>query len=526
MGREKCYVKASHEVKRKKDHLLFLVADILKSIGILIAASLLGYGFDWLGFEEANIIIIYVLGVLIISIVTNNKIYSLISSLVSVLVFNFLFTDPKFTLQAYDKDYPVTFLIMFIAALLTGTLAAKLKSNAKQSAQAAFRTKVLFDTNQLMQQAQSSEGILSVTARQLLRLLNRDIIIYPVEQEKLGDPLFFSKNGDKKKEEYLSEGERKVAEWAMKNNKYAGAATKTFPDVKCLYFAIRVKDAVYGVVGIEIGQHHWDTFENTILLSILGDCALALENKKNADEKEKATILAQNEQLRANLLRAISHDLRTPLTSISGNASNLLYNGESFDLDTKKSLYQDIYDDAMWLINLVENLLSITRLEGGRVNFHISAELVDEVVKEALRHVNRLKTEHEIIVENQDDLLLAKMDVKLIVQVLINLIDNAIKYTPKGSHIYIRTTQKENWAVISVSDDGPGIPDESKHQIFEMFYSGANRVGDSRRSLGLGLSLCQSIVNAHGGVISVSDNLPHGAIFTFTLPIEEVKLHE
>ncbi len=216
----------------------------------------------------------------------------------------------------------------------------------------------------------------------------------------------------------------------------------------------------------------------------------------------------------------------TPLTSISGNASNLLYNGESFDLDTKKSLYQDIYDDAMWLINLVENLLSITRLEEGRVNFHISAELVDEVVKEALRHVNRLKTEHEIIVENQDDLLLAKMDVKLIVQVLINLIDNAIKYTPKGSHIYIRTTQKENWAVISVSDDGPGIPDESKHQIFEMFYSGANRVGDSRRSLGLGLSLCQSIVNAHGGVISVSDNLPHGAIFTFTLPIEEVKLHE
>ena len=118
-------------------------------------------------------------------------------------------------------------------------------------------------------------------------------------------------------------------------------------------------------------------FENSILLSILGECALALENEKNAWEKQEAAVLAKNEQLRSQLLRAISHDLRTPLTSISGNASNLLSNGPSFDEATRQSLYQDIYDDAMWLINLVENLLSVTRLEEGRLNLNMSAELVD-----------------------------------------------------------------------------------------------------------------------------------------------------
>ncbi len=473
-----------------------MAKDIAKSIGILTAASLVGYLIERLGSAEANIILIYVLGVLIISVVVNHRIYSLLSSILSVLAFNFLFTDPKFTLHAYDKDYPVTFAVMLIAAMLTGTLAARLKNNARQSAEAAFRTKVLFETNQLLQQAQSDTEILTVTANQLLRLLQRDIIIYPAEKGELQEPLFFPAQDGSTAGDYAAEKE--AASWTMKNNKHAGATTETYSEARCLYLAIRVQNAVYGVAGISVGRQPADTVENSIVLSILGECALALENRKNAFEKEKAAVLAKNEQLRADLLRSISHDLRTPLTSISGNASNLLSNENELPAN-KRRFYGDIYDDSMWLIKLVENLLSVTRIEDGRLNLHISAELVDEVVKEALRHVNRLKTEHEITVEHQDDLLLAKMDAKLIVQVLINLIDNAIKYTPKGSHIYIRTMRREKWAVISVADDGPGIPDENKGQIFEMFYSGANQVADSRRSLGLGLSLCRSIINAHGG---------------------------
>lgn len=517
---------SDYHSKMKEDHLAFLAADIAKSAGILIITTLTGYLFEWLGFAEANIITIYILAVLVISVVTNKRIYSLISSVVSVVIFNFLFTYPEFTLLAYEQGYPVTFAVMFIAAFLTGTLAAKLKRNARISSQAAFRIKILFDTNQLLQQAQSNEEILTAAAHQLLRLLKKDILLYPVEKEQLAQPLFFPSGGDSGIQKYLSDKEKQAAEWVRKNNKRAGATTAIFPDAKCLYLAIRVKDAVYGVVGIGNTQQPIDAYENSILLSILGECALALENRKNAMEKEQVAVLAKNEQLKANLLRAISHDLRTPLTSISGNASNLLYNGESLDQEMKQRLYQDIYDDSMWLIHLVENLLSVTRLEEGRLNLHLSAELVDEVVKEALCHVKRLNSEHRISVEHEDDLLLAKMDARLIVQVMINLIDNAVKYTPVGSDITVKTKRQGKWAVISVVDDGPGIPDERKEQVFEMFYSGANRVADSRRSLGLGLALCRSIVTAHGGTIGITDNIPHGSVFTFTLPIEEVQIHE
>ena len=160
------------------------------------------------------------------------------------------------------------------------------------------------------------------------------------------------------------------------------------------------------------------------------------------------------------------------------------------------------------------------------MNLHMSAELVSDVIAEALRHVNRKSVEHKITVNERSEFLLARMEAKLIVQVIINIVDNAIKYTPKGSNITITSFQQGEKAVVEIADDGPGIADDTKPRIFDMFYSGANKIADSRRSLGLGLSLCKSIITAHGGQIAVKDNIPCGTIFTFTLPIEEACLHE
>lgn len=518
----------SYHSKSFRNHLglVFSVSDIAKSMIVLIVTSLIGLLFYHLDFEESNIITIYVFGVLLTSVITKNRIYSLISSIVSVLIFNFLFTIPRYSFLAYDKGYPITFLIMFLSALMTSSLAIKLKNHAKQAAQSAFRTKVLLDTNQALQQAQTREDIMRVTAKQLITLLKTDIVTYFADKNALINPCFFSEDEEKDGKQFFTENEKAVASWVLKNNKHAGATTQTLSNAKCLYLAIRVNNNVYGVVGIVIGEQPPDAFEKSIVLSIIGECALALENKKNAIEKEQAAILAKNEQLRANLLRAISHDLRTPLTSISGNASNLLSNGDSFDKETKQQLYTDIYDDSMWLINLVENLLSVTRLEESKVNLSFTSELIDDVITEALRHINRKSVEHHITVQHEDEFLLAKMDPKLIVQVLINIIDNAIKYTPVHSNIKIHTKKQSGFAVISISDDGNGIPDDIKSKVFDMFYCGANKVVDSRRSLGLGLSLCKSIINAHGGKICVTDNIPHGTIFTFTLPAGEVNLYE
>ena len=282
---------------------------------------------------------------------------------------------------------------------------------------------------------------------------------------------------------------------------------------------------MYGTVIIE-GSEPLEAFENSVLLSILGECALALENSRNATEKEEAKLQAESEKLRANLLRSISHDLRTPLTAISGNASILLSDSESLDADTRKQMYEDIYDDSAWLHNLVENLLAVTKIEEGRMQLRTQPQLVEEIVSEALQHISRKKSEHIITVNHEDDLLLARCDARLIVQVIINLVDNAIKYTPTGSHIAVTSKSENGMAAISVADNGPGIPDGDKEQVFQMFYTGSTAIADSRRSLGLGLSLCKSIVNAHGGEITVTNNQPTGTIFTFTIPTGEVALHE
>lgn len=523
------------EVIRKWNRLVqkndFSLKAAIQSAGILSAATAAGWMFEKLKLTDANIITVYILGVLLISIVTEGWFYSFSATIASVLVFNFLFTAPRFTLRAYDRSYPFTFAVMFLAALITGSLASRLKQHAGQAARDAYRLKVLLDTNQLLQQAKGKSEILEGTAQQIVKLLKRETVIYDVKNGKLGQPLHTIPQGG----EILVEDEtceEQAAVWALENNRHAGTGTDHFKQAKRQYLTIRVNSTVYGVVGIMIQKQPLDAFENSVLLSILGECALALENDKNVREKEEAAILAKNEQLRANLLRTISHDLRTPLTSISGNANNLLYNESCLDAQMRRQIYGDIYDDSMWLIDLVENLLSVTRIEEGRMQIRQSAELVDEVIREALKHTGQSRTGRTIKVEEEDELILAKMDARLIVQVLINLIGNAVKYTPQGTDITVqvkkeKTENGENsQVIISVCDLGDGIPDDRKERVFDMFYTGGDQVADSRRSLGLGLGLCRSIINAHGGKIWIADNIPHGAVVTFTLPAEEVALNE
>ena len=491
---------------------------------IFAACTLIGLLFQKLNFTDTNIVTIYILGVLVTSIVTDGYLCSVAGSVLSVFLFCFFLTEPKMSFQTYAVGYPVTFLIMLISSVLTGALAAKLKTHAKLSAQLAFRTQILFDTDRLLQKAKGETEILDVTCTQLLRLLNRNITAYVVENGTLSAGKLFS--GEKEcTEDFLTPEEQQTARWAYENRQRAGASTHHFPKAKCLYLAIRGGNNVYGVIGIPLQKETLDSFEYSILLSVINECALAMENAQNAMEKEKNAVLAKNEQLRADLLRAISHDLRTPLCSISGNADMLLGNSNRLDEATKHQIYTDIYDDSEWLIGVVENLLSITRLNDGRLKFKFTDQLLDEVIAEALRHISRKHDDYKIMADCEE-LVLARMDVRLIIQVLVNLIDNAIKYTPAGSVICIRGTKTDGKAQISVEDNGPGIPEEMKQHIFEMFYTGKTTVADSHRSLGLGLALCHSIIEAHNGTLTLTEHEPHGCNFTFTLPLSEVTLNE
>lgn len=502
--------------------------DSLKTIGILIVCTLVGLWFKSLGFTEANIITAYILGVLLNAITTEGRIYSVVASVLSVLVFDFVFTEPRFSLDAIVPGYPITFGVMLTAAIITSTLTKRVKEQAQQAVQKAYRTELLLGMNRKLQQADNQLEILGETARQLVKLLDKTIIFYVAEQEKLLKPLVFSPEKlENQSEIYTKPDELAVAEWVYENNKRAGATTDTFSAAKCLYLAVRGRDKVLAVAGIAVDrQMPLEIFEKSLVIAMLGECALALEKEWLHETQKQISIQMQQEQLRANLLRAISHDLRTPLTSISGNAGILRSNSHVLSEKQKQTLYTDIYDDSMWLINLVENLLSITRIDNGTMNLNMQPELLGEVIEEALLHINRKSTEHKIVTALEDEFLMAKMDSRLIVQVIINIVDNAIKYTQQGSCIIISVKKDGEFIRIEIADNGFGIPDKAKEKLFDMFYSGENISADSRRGLGLGLALCKSIVHAHGGAISVRDNVPRGTVFEFTLQAEEVDIHE
>lgn len=504
------------------------LADTAKSIALLFICTLIGFLFDYLHFSVANIITVYILGIQLNAIVTRDRLYSAVSSALGVLLFNYFFTEPRFSLRAYDPGYPVTFLVMLAASLITSTLTKRIKEQARQSAQKAHRTEVLLETSRKLQQAKDKKDILRETAHQMVKLLDRTVIFYPSHQDSLSEPMFFSKKDSPVDQQaYLGTEERAVAEWVYKNNKRAGATTNTLSAAKCLYLAVRGSGAVLAVVGVAMDREiPLEAFEKSLLIAMLGECALALEKEEMNETQKQISIQMQQEQLRANLLRAISHDLRTPLTSISGNAGILMGNSKVLSEAQKQGLYTDIYDDSMWLINLVENLLSITRIDNGTLNLNMQPELLEEVITEALLHINRNSIEHHIKTVLNDELLMAKMDSRLIIQVIINIVDNAIKYTQPGSNIKISAKRDGRSVLVEISDDGSGISDEAKAKLFDMFYTADNIRGDGRRGLGLGLSLCKSIIHAHGGTINVKDNVPQGTVFGFTLQAEEVNIHE
>ena len=480
--------------------------DIAVTVLALAVCTAIGFLFDHLDFPDTNIVTVYILGVLMISVLTKGYLCSIAGSLLSVVLFGFFLTEPRLSFQTYAVGYPVTFAVMLASSVLTGTLASKLKDHARLSARSAFRVQVLFDTDRLLQKAKSNDDVLSVTCMQLSRLLDRSIVAYTKGENGMLSGRLYAEKKDTHAEKLLSDAERQTAEWVLQNGLRAGGR-------------------VYGVIGIPMKPEKPDSFESSIVLSVVNECALAMDNAHNAAEKERAADLAKSEQLRADLLRSISHDLRTPLCSVSGNADTLLHNGSCLDEATKQQIYKDIYDDSEWLIGVVENLLYVTRLNDGRLKLELTDQLVDEVVNEAVSHLKKKSVGHKVTVRC-DDLILARMDAQLIVQVIVNLIDNALKYTEQGSEICVSAEKQGRDAVIRVTDNGNGIADDMKPHIFEMFYTGKNTVADSRRSFGIGLTLCKSIVELHGGTLTLTDNVPHGCIFTFTLPLSEVTLNE
>ncbi len=576
-------VKVRYHNRINPDQKKKTAADILWSLFLLSAASACGMLFQKMGVQEANIITLYILAVTLASVVSGSWLVGALNAVASVVIFNFLFTEPYFYFHVYDAGYMVTFVVMFIAAFVTGTLASRLKEYAEQSAKKAYRTQVLLDASQLLQQVSGEENILRVAGEQICKLTGRDILVFPVTGDRLGEPAVLQKDegvlrensgkavitslpreipgnvsdvlhqeisgkaqavsqsqavsdkapaalqpredSGRSREVSLSKKDRQSANWALRNRKEAGAWTEHYSDASYLFIPARIHENTCGIFAIGRGEKELNSFVHSVIVSILAECALAVENDRNERAKEEAAVAARNEQLRSDLLRTVSHDLRTPLTSISGNAANLITSSAEMSEETKEHIYQDIREDSEWLINVVENLLAVTRLENGQVRLNRSVELINDVIEEALLHVDRDLEKHTLVRNLSDQYLFAEMDVRLIAQVIINLVNNAVKYTQEGSLITVSTWPEGKDVVVSVRDNGPGVSPETLERLFEMFYTGNLKVADSRRGLGLGLSLCRSIVEAHGGEIQAFPSQPSGLEVRFRLPGKEIDLN-
>lgn len=497
--------------------------DVGVSLGILAAVTLVSWWFDTLHFTDATLITVYIFGVLLISFLTSGYICGLASSLLSVLTFNYLFTVPVFSLKSYGTGYPVTLVIMFLAAFLTSSLTVQVKRQAQQHAQNAYRTEMLLDANRRLQRAMNEAEILSSAAEQVQRLLLRSVLLYPSGMGRLEPPIPVPM-GETEEELLAAAGaanELRAVEWVRLNRMQGGATTGIFNDSSFLYLAVRIndEDEVYAVIGVRMGRNETiDPFDKNLLLAMLGECAAALEKERLRHSREEYAFKVKQEQLRSGLLRSISHDLRTPLTTISGNAGILL-SDTAFSEDDKKQIYRDIYSDSVWLIDLVENLLSITRLDEGRIKITMQPQDVSDLLDTAFAHTRPRAGRHSIRLERPSRLLLVNADSALIVQLLVNLIENAFKYSGECGEIVVSAKGEGGYAVISVADNGAGVPDSEKEKIFEMLYTiGGSTTADGRRGLGLGLALCRTIAAAHGGSISVADNKPRGAVFEIKLP--------
>ena len=494
-----------------------------KDTGIMLASlllsSLAGYGFYYAGFSESNIITVYILGVLITAVWTNGHFYGAVESLLSVAAFNFLFTEPRFSFQANDPSYPVTFLIMLFSSVIASSLASRVKAQARLAAQKSYYTELLLGSSQKLQKGRTEWDCLRLTAEQLNRLFDRPVLYALSEAEK--ELVFRVEPSDE--ENILTElgsEEIGVAKWVQRNNKHAGATTNTLPDTKLLFLSVRGTQGVMGIVGIPIvGYSVPDAFEKNLMVAILSECGLSQERIRLQEERNQAALQSQKERLQANLLRAVSHDLRTPLTNIRGSADMLMQEETALDAASRKRLYTAIYDDTNWLINMTENLLAATHLETDKESFKMGPELIEDLFQSAVTHLDRRAAEHRISVHLDDTTLMAVMNARLIQRVIINIMNNAIQYTPKGSHIELCAVRKGNDVQISVSDDGPGIPEDAKKHLFDLFYTAGQGKADCQRGLGLGLNLCQSIVALHGGKIEALNHLPVGTTFQFTLPL-------
>ncbi|WP_346942961.1 DUF4118 domain-containing protein [Clostridium sp.] len=494
----------------------------LKVLGIMSVATIIAILFKNIGLNESNIILVFIVGVLFSARSTEGYIYGVLASIIGVLSFNFFFTEPYFSFRAYRSDYPITFLIMLLTSVITSTLTSKIKREVRISYIKERRLRLLYINNKKLLKARNKNQIMDFCGESLVEICSRNVIITIVDDKnKLIEPKIYISTNKERENTFQYSLEKNALRAAFNLGEAVGIGTEFYNKSRGYYYPIKGHKAILGVIGMSCFEKEVLTGnEKVILESISAQVALAIEREDLFEKSKQANLAVESERLRGNLLRSISHDLRTPLTSIMGSASTIIENYDLLDKELQKELLQNICEDTSWLIHSVENILSMTRIDEGTLKIKKNLEVVEEIVVEAISRVRRFSDNHDIKIDLPKDMILLSVDGLLIEQVLVNIIHNAIKYTADDSNIEVNVKVEDNNVIFQVEDDGKGIPEEEIPYIFTRFYTKSNSNQLENRGIGLGLAICESIVIAHNGRIEVFNNKQGGATFRVIIPKE------
>ncbi|MGH8056653.1 MAG: ATP-binding protein, partial [Candidatus Entotheonellia bacterium] len=442
---------------------------------------------------------------------------SIVASVLSVFVYNFFFVPPVHTFTIANPQDFLTLLVYLVVAVLTSNLTARVREQAEAAKRREASTAALYALSRQIAGAAELEDVLRAIVTQVAHTFNAKAVVLLPEADQLvlkaGHP----------SDLHLSEAERAAAAWAWHHNEPAGRDSETLPGTEWLYVPLRTAQGTVGILGLQYdppeairSPDQWRLLE-----ALTDQVAVAIERTRLVREMAQARLLTETERLRDALLSSVSHDLRTPLVSIIGAVSSLLAYEANYDEATRRDLLSTIQEEAERLNRFVGNLLDMMRLEAGQLE--LKREWIDlgDVIGTALARLARPLNAHQLMVEVEPGLPMLWLDFVLVEQVLVNLLENAAKYSPPGNTIRVHARRDHQAVIVEVADGGVGVPPGELERIFDKFYR-VPRGDRHGAGTGLGLSICKGIIEAHGGSISArSPGHGKGTVFTVTLPLDK-----
>ncbi|MBX9680953.1 MAG: sensor histidine kinase KdpD [Gemmataceae bacterium] len=485
--------------------------------GVVALCAAIGWLIHAQHASEANVVMVFLLGVVFVAS-RYGRGAAAAASVASVLVFDFFFVPPQFKFAVSDTQYLLTFFVMLMVGLLISTLTARLQAQLFAARDQERRTSALYRLTRQLSEVAGVDFLIANAGQQLRDIFQGDVLLY-LKPEQGPVELRFGSETPLAKDSINP----LVAQWVADHGEIAGIGTSTLPNATAFFVPLLGSQRSVGALGVRPSrsQRLWDVEERRLLETCASLIALSLERDQSVLESHQAQLQVHEEQLRNSLLSSVSHDLRTPLAAIAGSASSLLDHHVSEAC--RRELTESIVEEAHRLARLVDNLLEMTRLQSGQVAVRKQWHVFEEIVGSARSRLRSELGDRAIRVAIPEQFPLLHVDGLLLEQVFVNLFENAVRYTPKGTPIEVRAERIGKTAVIKFADRGPGLPPGAEGRVFEKFFRGGAADGppDRRRGVGLGLAICQAIVAAHDGKIEARNRPGGGAEFVLTLRADE-----